>query len=107
MESSLDLESRFAVFCDELGDFLETLVQRAVDWLEWLFQLDAGGRAFFPFHFLVSPVCWDTRRAWGQGPGRAGLWARVRGGGSRAEKAVQETSHWAGWIGGRGLGHLG
>lgn len=43
MGSTLDFEDRFAVFCDELGEFLEGLVQRAVDWLEWLFSLDAGG----------------------------------------------------------------
>ena len=45
MQSNLDLESRFALFCDELGDYLEALVQRAVDGLEWLFQLDAGRRS--------------------------------------------------------------
>ena len=44
------LEERFATFCDQLGDFLEGLVQRAVDVLELFFQLDAaeqqvGGRA--------------------------------------------------------------
>ncbi|GAB4817893.1 hypothetical protein N2152v2_004939 [Parachlorella kessleri] len=45
MQSNLDLESRFALFCDELGDYLEALVQRAVDGLEWLFQLDAAEQA--------------------------------------------------------------
>jgi hypothetical protein len=36
------LEERFATFCDQLGDFLEGLVQRAVDVLELFFQLDAA-----------------------------------------------------------------
>ena len=41
-DASLDFEDRFAIFCDQLGDFLEVLVQRAVDVLELFFQLDAA-----------------------------------------------------------------
>lgn len=42
---SLSLRCRFAIFCDQLGDFLEGLVQRAVDVLELFFQLDAAEQA--------------------------------------------------------------
>lgn len=41
-DASLGFEDRFAIFCDQLGDFLEGLVQRAVDVLELFFQLDAA-----------------------------------------------------------------
>jgi hypothetical protein len=41
-DSSLGFEDRFAIFCDQLGDFLEGLVQRAVDVLELFFQLDVA-----------------------------------------------------------------
>jgi hypothetical protein len=41
-DASLGFEDRFAIFCDQLGDFLEGLVQRAVDVLELFFQLDVA-----------------------------------------------------------------
>lgn len=43
-DASLGFEDRFAVFCDQLGDFLEGLIQRGIDLLELLFQLDAEGQ---------------------------------------------------------------
>ncbi|KAL4426399.1 hypothetical protein ABPG77_004693 [Micractinium sp. CCAP 211/92] len=43
-DASLHFEDRFAVFCDQLGDFLEGLLQRAVDVLELFFQLDVQGQ---------------------------------------------------------------
>lgn len=38
--SEIAFEDRFAVFCDQLGDFLEMLVSRAVDVLESVFAPD-------------------------------------------------------------------
>lgn len=40
ISSQLEFEERFAVFCDQLGDFLEALVQRAFDLVERMFQIE-------------------------------------------------------------------
>lgn len=41
-DSPLGFEDRFAIFCNQLGDLLEGLVQLAFDVLELFFQQDAA-----------------------------------------------------------------
>lgn len=62
-DASLGFEDRFAIFCDQLGDFLEGLVQRAVDVLELFFQMDAEDQQVRPGPAWHRPALQQLARA--------------------------------------------